>query len=40
MQCQSKEDIFRPIIWNGSLYEINKDNGVRAVNFSTSEQSN
>jgi hypothetical protein len=30
------EDIFKPTIWNESLYEISDDNGVRAVNFVTS----
>jgi endonuclease/exonuclease/phosphatase family metal-dependent hydrolase len=29
------EDIFKPIIENGSLHEINNDNGVRLVNFAT-----
>jgi hypothetical protein len=32
-----REDIFSPTIWNESLHEISSDNGVRVVNFSTSE---
>jgi hypothetical protein len=32
-----KEDIFKPIIGNESLYEISNDNGVRLVNFATSK---
>jgi hypothetical protein len=32
-----REDIFKPTIWNESLHEINKDNGVRLVNFPTSK---
>jgi hypothetical protein len=32
-----KEDISKPTIGNESLYEISKDNGVRLVNFATSE---
>jgi endonuclease/exonuclease/phosphatase family metal-dependent hydrolase len=32
-----REDIFRPIIGNESLHEINNDNGVRLVNFATSK---
>jgi hypothetical protein len=28
-----REDIFKPIIGNESLHEINNDNGVRLVNF-------
>jgi hypothetical protein len=32
-----KEDIFKPTIGNGSLHEINNDNGVRLVNFATSK---
>jgi hypothetical protein len=32
-----REDIFKPIIGNESLYESNKDNGVRVVNFATSK---
>jgi hypothetical protein len=31
-----REDIFKPIIGNESLYEANNDNGVRIVNFATS----
>jgi hypothetical protein len=27
------EDIFKPIIGNGSLHEASNDNGVRVVNF-------
>jgi hypothetical protein len=26
-----REDIFKPAIWNESLYEISNDNGVRLV---------
>jgi hypothetical protein len=32
-----KEDIFKPIIGNGSSHEISNDNGVRVVNFATSK---
>jgi hypothetical protein len=32
-----KEDIFKPIIGNESLYEASNDNGVRVVNFATSK---
>jgi hypothetical protein len=32
-----REDIFKPTIGNESLHEIGKDNGVRIVNFVTSE---
>jgi hypothetical protein len=32
-----REDIFKPIIGNGSLHEASNDNGVRAVNLATSE---
>jgi endonuclease/exonuclease/phosphatase family metal-dependent hydrolase len=32
-----REDIFKPTIWNESLYEISNDNGVRLVNFATSK---
>jgi hypothetical protein len=32
-----REDIFKPTIGNGSLHEISNDNGVRLVNFATSE---
>jgi hypothetical protein len=32
-----REDIFKPIIGNESLYEISNDNGVRVVNFATSK---
>jgi hypothetical protein len=32
-----REDTFKPTIGNESLYEINNDNGVRVVNFSTSK---
>jgi hypothetical protein len=31
------EDIFKPTIGNENLHEIRNDNGVRAVNFATSE---
>jgi hypothetical protein len=34
-----REDIFKPTIWNESLHEINNDNGVRVVNFGTSQHS-
>jgi hypothetical protein len=33
----SREDIFKPTIWNESLHEISNDNGVRLVNFATSK---
>jgi hypothetical protein len=32
-----REDIFKPIIGNESLYEASNDNGVRVVNFVTSK---
>jgi hypothetical protein len=32
-----KEDIFKPTVGNEGLREINNDNGVTAVNVSTSE---
>jgi hypothetical protein len=32
-----REDIFKPAIGNESLHEISNDNGVRVVNFATSE---
>jgi hypothetical protein len=32
-----REDIFKPIIGNESLYEASNDNGVRVVNFATSK---
>jgi hypothetical protein len=32
-----REDIFKPTIGNVSLHEINDDNGVRVVNFATSQ---
>jgi hypothetical protein len=32
-----REDIFKPTIWNESLYKISNDNGVRVVNFATSK---
>jgi hypothetical protein len=32
-----REDIFKPTIGNENLHEINNDNGVRVVNFATSE---
>jgi hypothetical protein len=32
-----REDIFKPTIGNESLYEISNDDGVRIVNFATSE---
>jgi hypothetical protein len=32
-----REDIFKPTIWNESFHEISNDNGVRVVNFVTSE---
>jgi hypothetical protein len=31
-----REDIFKPTIGNESLHEIGNDNGVRIVNFATS----
>jgi hypothetical protein len=33
----SREDIFKPTIQNESLHDIHNDNGVRIVNFTTSE---
>jgi hypothetical protein len=32
-----REDIFKPTIGNEILHEINNDNGVKVVNFATSE---
>jgi hypothetical protein len=32
-----REDIFKPIIGNESVYEASNDKGVRAVNFATSK---
>jgi hypothetical protein len=32
-----RTDIFKPTIWNESLHENDKDNGVRVVNFTTSK---
>jgi hypothetical protein len=32
-----REDIFKPIIGNENLHEINNDNGIRVVNFATSK---
>jgi hypothetical protein len=32
-----REDIFKPIIGNNSLHEASNNNGVRVVNFATSE---
>jgi hypothetical protein len=32
-----REDIFKPTIGNESIHEITNDNGVRLVNFATSE---
>jgi hypothetical protein len=32
-----RENIFRPIVGNESLHEINNDSGVRVVNFATSK---
>jgi hypothetical protein len=32
-----REDIFKPTIGSESSHEISNDNGVRAVNFSTSK---
>jgi hypothetical protein len=32
-----REDIFKPVIGNESLYEASNDNGVRAVNFATTK---
>jgi hypothetical protein len=32
-----REDIFKATIWNVSLHEISNDNGVKAVDFATSE---
>jgi hypothetical protein len=33
----SREDIFKPIIWNESLHEISNDNGIRVVNFASNK---
>jgi endonuclease/exonuclease/phosphatase family metal-dependent hydrolase len=33
----AREDIFKPTIWNESLYEISNDNGVRLVHSATSK---
>jgi hypothetical protein len=32
-----REDIFKPVIVNESLHEVNNDNRVRVVNFATSK---
>jgi hypothetical protein len=32
-----REDIFKPVISNDSLYEASNDNGVQVVNFATSK---
>jgi hypothetical protein len=32
-----REDIFKPTIWNESLHKILNDNGVRVINFATSQ---
>jgi hypothetical protein len=32
-----RENIFKPTIGNESLHEISNDNGVKSVNFATSE---
>jgi exonuclease III len=32
-----REDIFKPIIGNESVHEINNNNGIRVVNFATSK---
>jgi hypothetical protein len=32
-----REDVFKPIIGNERLHEVSNDNGVRVVNFATSE---
>jgi endonuclease/exonuclease/phosphatase family metal-dependent hydrolase len=32
-----REDIFKPTVGNKSLHEISNDNGVRVLNFATSE---
>jgi exonuclease III len=34
---ESREDIFKPAVGIESVHEINNDNGVRLVNFATSE---
>jgi hypothetical protein len=34
-----REDIYKPTIGNESLHEISNDNGVRVVNFATSNLS-
>jgi hypothetical protein len=37
-QCQiGMEDIFKPTVRNESLHEISNDNGVRVLNFATSQ---
>jgi len=33
-----RENIFKPTIGNGSLYQDSDDNGVRTVNFATSKK--
>jgi hypothetical protein len=33
-----REDIFKPTIWNESLYEICNDNGVGVVKFAISKR--
>ena len=32
-----RENIFKPTVGNESLHQVNKDNGVRIVNFVTSK---
>jgi exonuclease III len=34
-----REDIFKPIICNKGLHEVSNDNGIRVVNFATSDRS-
>jgi hypothetical protein len=36
---EGRDDIFKPMIWNESLYEISNDNGIGVVNFATSKNS-
>jgi hypothetical protein len=34
---EGREDIFKPIIGNGSLHEVSNDNGVTVESFATSK---
>jgi len=32
-----RKDVFKPAVWNEGLHDIINDNGIRVVNFATSE---